>query len=465
MTEVLGLAQAATRLVQRESTSRELVSHTLDAIESAQPRLNAFRILRRDAALAEAAEADNRLAAGEDAPLLGVPVAVKDDTNITGEPTAFGCAGDFPPARTDDEIVRRLRAAGAIVVGKTNTPEFGQWPFTEGIAFGATRNPWNLDYSCGGSSGGSAAAVAAGLVPAATGSDGLGSIRIPSAWNGLVGIKPGRGVVPAGDDGGEMWNGLATHGPLARTAGDAALLLDVIAASGTTMRDAAHRVPGRLRIAVALRAPFSAVPTKLSPEVRAGVLEIARTLSGLGHEIVLTRPRYGLVGIGAFPRSLSALYEMSHEVPDFSLLDPRTQQNARTGRFLGGPVTRFVRALESWHRFTVGRIFHMADVVLAPTTATPPTPIGHYDDRDNLGTTVAMIKACPYAWPWNVLGLPAINVPAGRTEQGLPVGAQLVGSEGTEPLLISVAAELEGVLRWADAHPDWSQDLGTRQNR
>jgi amidase len=457
MVEALGLEQAAALLADGGLSSRELVARTIEAIESAQPSLNAFRLLRRDAAMAEAAAADRRLAAGERAPLLGVPIAVKDDTDVAGEPTAFGCAGDFPPAPADAAIVRRLREAGAVIVGKTNTPEFGQWPFTEGAAFGVTRNPWNLMRSPGGSSGGSAAAVAAGLVPAATGSDGLGSIRIPSAWTGLVGIKPGRGVVRDRD----MWNGIATHGPLARTAGDAALLLDILAESGTTMRDAAKRRPGRLRIALALRAPFTAFPTTLHPEVSAGTISIARTLVELGHEIVLASPHYGLVGLGAFPRSLAALHEWSRNVPDITMLDQRTRENASLGRWLGGPALRAVMAMESWHRRVIGRIFSTADVLLAPTTATPPTPIGHYDGRSNLGTTRAMINACPYAWPWNILGLPAINVPAGLTEDGMPVGAQLVGAEGAEPLLISLAAELEPVRRWHESRPRWTDaDLG-----
>ncbi len=158
-----------------------LVAEALGKIDATQGTLNAFRVVRHAAAMAEARDADRRLASGERLPLLGVPIAIKDDVDMAGEPTAFGCAGEFPPADADCEAVRRLRAAGAVIVGKTNSSELGQWPFTEGPAFGATRNPWHLDHSAGGSSGGSAAAVAAGLVPAAVGSDGAGSVRIPAA--------------------------------------------------------------------------------------------------------------------------------------------------------------------------------------------------------------------------------------------------------------------------------------------
>lgn len=227
-TAELGLADFAAALTQGRISSVAAVGAALDRIEASQPTLNAFRIVRREKALAEAVAADERLAAGERLPLLGVPIAIKDDTDIAGEPTAFGCGGELPPKIEDAESVRRLRAAGAVIVGKTNTCELGQLPFTSGAAFGHTRNPWGAEYTPGGSSGGSAAAVAAGLVPAALGSDGAGSVRIPTAWTNLVGIKPQRGRIstwPAA----EAFHGLTVNGPLARTVADAALLLDTAA--------------------------------------------------------------------------------------------------------------------------------------------------------------------------------------------------------------------------------------------
>jgi amidase len=449
--EFVGLRRTAELIAAGRVSSVEVVTDSLDRIEKAQPTMNAFRRLRRDAALAEAAAADTRIAAGERAPLLGVPVAVKDDTDIAGEPTAFGCAGNFPLKTEDGGVVRRLRAAGAVIVGKTNTPEFGQWPFTEGHAFGVTRNPWDLGYTPGGSSGGSAAAVAAGLVPAATGSDGLGSIRIPAAWTGLVGIKPTRGLVETAPQG-DAWHGLAVHGPLARTVGDAALLLDVIADTGTRMRSAAERTPGKLRIALALRVPFTLAPAKLDPQIRTAVIRLGRILARLGHEVALASPNYGLVGLGVFPRSLGGLRDYAVNVPDLRLLDKRTQGNRRMG-VIASPLVRLSRLHERLERRRVGKIFDTADVVLAPTTATPPTAVGRYDGLSNNATTRAMIAACPYAWPWNILGLPGINVPAGLTGQGLPIGAQLVGAENTEPLLISLAAQLEKEERWYHRSP------------
>ncbi|MEV0474848.1 amidase family protein, partial [Streptomyces prunicolor] len=218
-----GLAESARALAAGEVTARALTEEALARIDSTQASLNAFRIVRREAALAEAEAADRELAAGVRKPLLGVPVAVKDDMDVAGEPTAFGCRGEFPPVAEDGEAVRRLRAAGAVIVGKTNTCELGQWPFTEGPAFGATRNPWNSRHTPGGSSGGSAAAVAAGLVPAALGSDGAGSVRIPAAWTHLIGVKPQRGRISTWPRG-ESFQGITVNGTLARTVADAALL-------------------------------------------------------------------------------------------------------------------------------------------------------------------------------------------------------------------------------------------------
>src|SRR5687768_11934736 len=186
VSEPAGLEAQATALATGETTSAELVAACLEKISESQSKLNAFRCVRDEAARREAEECDRRITAGERAPLLGVPVAIKDDTDMAGETTAFGCAGTFDVIDEDSEVVRRLREAGAVIVGKTTTSEIGQWPFSEGPGFGITRNPWDLGHTPGGSSGGAAAAVAAGLVAGAIGSDGAGSVRIPAAWCHLV---------------------------------------------------------------------------------------------------------------------------------------------------------------------------------------------------------------------------------------------------------------------------------------
>ncbi|AZP21862.1 amidase [Streptomyces aquilus] len=461
-----GLVETARALADGTVTARGLVERTLARIEAEQGSLNAFRIVRAEAALAEADAADKELAAGVRKPLLGVPVAVKDDMDVAGEPTAFGCRGEFPPVAEDGEAVRRLRAAGAVVVGKTNTCEFGQWPFTEGPAFGATRNPWNADHTPGGSSGGSAAAVAAGLVPAALGSDGAGSVRIPASWTHLIGIKPQRGRISTWPRG-ESFQGITVNGTLARTVADAALLLD--AASGNHALDphrppsvdasaAARRDPGRLRIALALKPPFTALPARLHPAVRAKVVQLADQLAALGHTVEEADPPYGQIGLTFIPRATAGLAERVGEAPFPALLDRRTRDAARLGRLLGGAPLRAARRAEAVLHRRIGGFFRSYDVVLAPTTAAPPPRIGSMLPLSGFATDRAMIAACPYAWPWNVLGWPGVNVPAGFVAGGLPVGAQLLGPANSEPLLISLAAQLEAELRWHEAWPPVAVD-------
>lgn len=455
------LVDTANALAEGSVCARRLTEEALERIAAAQPELNAFRIIRTEAALAEADAADRRLAAGERLPLLGVPVAVKDDMDVAGEPTAFGCAGRFPPKAADSEAVRRLRAAGAIIVGKTQTPELGQWPFTEGPAFGETRNPWNPAYTPGGSSGGSAAAVAAGLVPAALGSDGAGSVRIPATWTHLVGIKPQRGRISTWPEP-ESFHGLTVNGVLARTVADAALLLD--AASGRHPGDrhspapvsaveAARRTPRRLRIALSFGMAFTATPKSLDPEVRSAVERLAVRLESLGHEVVPEDPRYGQIGLTFVPRATRGVRDWASRVPDPGLLDPRTHEAMRTGRILGGLPLRVSRRAEVLLQRRVGEIFGRFDVVLTPTTAAPPLRIGALARLGAMATDRAMIAACPYAWTWNVLGWPGANIPAGFTTTGLPMGAQLLGPEGAEPLLLGLAAQVEAAEGWSQRWP------------
>jgi amidase len=452
------LTEYVAALAGGEVTSSELVERALGAIEATQPTLNAFRVVCADAARAQAAEADRRLAAGERLPLLGVPVAIKDDVDLAGHPTAFGCAGDFAVSSQDSEVVCRLRAAGAVIVGKTNAPEIGIYPFTEGAAFGATRNPWNLNHTPGGSSGGSAAAVAAGIVPVATGSDGAGSVRIPAAWCNLIGVKPQRGRVSTWPEA-ESFNGLTCMGPLTRTVADAALMLDVLSGAHPGDRHtppappesyaaAAAREPGRLRIALSLRAPFSGAPVRLHPEIRAGVQRLGRVLRELGHSVFTADPSYGLMGLTLVARGQAGVYEWSRRVPDRSKLHSITRSSALVGRLYGRPTLPLARRLESFFQRRTGAIFRHADVLLVPTTAAPPLPIGATAGLGSWATDQLVAGSCPYAWPWNVLGWPGVSVPAGLTEEGLPVGAQLLGPANTEGRLLSLAAQLERVERW-----------------
>ena len=227
-----GAAQQARMLADGTITAPALLDVYLERIGRLDPELRSYRVVLADSARKEAAAAQARLDAGERLPLLGVPIAIKDDVDVAGEVTTYGTAAHGPARTQDAEVVRRLRDAGAVIIGKTTVPEMMLWSFTETLAYGATRNPWNTDYTPGGSSGGSGAAVAAGLAAMALGSDGMGSIRIPSTWCGLFGIKPQRDRVPLAphDD---AWNGLSVNGPMARTVEDAALFLDVTARAGT----------------------------------------------------------------------------------------------------------------------------------------------------------------------------------------------------------------------------------------
>ncbi|WP_028479673.1 amidase [Nocardia sp. CNY236] len=457
----LGLAELASAIADGTTSSTAAVSSALDRIEASQPTLNAFRVVRRDRALAEAADADRRVAAGERLPLLGVPIAVKDDTDIAGEPTAFGCGGDVAPKTEDAESVRRLRAAGAVIVGKTNTCELGQWPFTSAAWFGHTRNPWDRTRTPGGSSGGASAAVAAGLIPAALGSDGAGSIRIPAAWTNLVGIKPQRGRISTWPEP-EAFYGLTVNGPLAHTVADAALLLDSATGAhagdlhtppriGAT--DAVGRDPGRLRIALSLRIPFTATKTALDPQVERAVRRTADTLRALGHTVTVADLHYGIgLGLSFLPRSMAGIRRAHIRTPGVEI-DPRTKTNTRIGRLLEGPALSAARRLEPVLHARIGQFFRDYDVVLAPTTATAPPRADALDGIGLTATNNLITAVCPYTWPWNVLGWPSVNVPAGFTDSGLPVGAQLMGTANTEPRLISLAAQLESELQWHRHRP------------
>jgi amidase len=456
------LTQLQYRLASGRVTSADLVTTSLAAIEASQSTLNAFRVVLTDRALADAAEADHKRAAGQRLPLLGIPIAVKDDVDVAGVPTRFGTSADVAPATADAEVVRRLRRAGAVIVGKTNTCELGQWPFTSGPAFGYTRNPWSAEHTPGGSSGGSAAAVAAGLVTAAIGSDGAGSVRIPAAWTHLVGIKPQRGRISTWPLP-EAFNGITVNGVLARTVTDAAVVLD--AASGNADGDLhkpppvsvleyVSQAPGPLTVAVSTKFPFTGFGAKLHPEILTATEKMAAQLEGLGHTIRKADPNYGLRTSWNFlSRSTSGLLDWAHRLGPGVTFDERTTSNMRMGRLLSEKVLRDARTREAESQRRIGWIFNLADVVLAPTTALPPPRVDAFDGLGGLSTDRAMIRACPVTWPWNLLGWPSINIPAGFTSDGLPIGVQLMGPANSEPLLISLAAALEAIGAWTHDQP------------
>ena len=445
-----GIARQAELIAAGELSSRELVELYLERIEALDPHLNAFRVVLAERALAEADQATARLRGGDARPLLGVPVAIKDDADVAGEVTAFGAATYGPTAAADAEVVRLLRAAGAIVIGKTNVPELTQWPFTESTTWGATRNPWNLGRTPSGSSGGSAAAVAAGLVGAALGSDGGGSIRTPAACCGIFGLKPQRGRISYGPLA-EHWHGLSVYGPLTRSVADAALFLDVAAGSeAQEFARAAQAEPGRLRIAVSARPPL---PGPVDPDCRRVLEETAELLRSLGHDVRAQNPSYGTAIPNFIARYLRGIHDDARALPEPRRLERRTRTMARAGALATPRVLARVRAAEAGVTERLGRLFDEHDVLLTPALASPPVEIGRWEGRGALWTFNGVARHSPFAAPWNVTGQPAAAVPAGETSDGLPLAVQAVGRPGAEATMLSLARQLECARPWADRRP------------
>lgn len=442
----------------RQVSPRELVELYLRRIEALNPRLNAFRVTLAEEALAAAENA-----AELDGPLAGVPVAIKDDCPVAGQSTTHGSRTYGPPAPADAEVVRRVRKAGAIPIGVTNVPELTVWPWTISEANGATRNPWDPERTPGGSSGGSAAAVAAGLAAAATGSDGGGSVRIPAACCGLVGMKPTRGRVsmaPAR----EHWLGLTVYGPLARTVADSALLLDVMHGSAAgdadsappfagSYRQAATAHPPRLRIAVSRKVPGGLV-APLSSDQRRGWEQTASLLSDLGHDVQERSPRYGLASLEFVQTWIRGIYEESLTVPDPSQLERQTRQMAAAGRRL--VPDRRADSLRRRRGATTARILALwedFDVLVTPGLASSPIPAEAAAGRSALAAFNTAGRFTPYTAIFNLTGQPAVTLPAGFGQDGLPLSVQLVGRLGAEEVLYSLAGQIEAARPWADRRP------------
>jgi amidase len=435
-----GLAEQARLVRDGHVTSRELVERSLERIDHLDPRLNAFRTVLADAARAAAAAADARHAAGEDAPLLGVPVAVKDNMDVAGELTMHGTGAITTPAASDAEVVRRLRAAGAVIVGKTNLPELALWGhFTWSQTHGVTRNPWSHERSPGGSSGGAAAAVASGMVAGAIASDGGGSIRLPSAMCGLFGLKPQRDRVPLAPDDGH-WNGLTAFGPITRSVADGALLLDVIAGGGS-FHDAAAAEPPRLRIGIA---PKPTLPNvRLSKPWRAALDRAAERLRDLGHELIDVKPRYGQLLPVIMPRYLAGVADDLTRLDRPDAVEKRTRRMAAAGRRLSGRPLR--RALEREQEIAqrINVLFDEVDMLITPTVARAAPEAGVSAGKGAFATFNAAAPWVAYSAVWNYTGQPAAAVPAGLDDEGMPLSVQLVARPHDERTLIAVAAQLE----------------------
>lgn len=432
-----------------EVGASDTVAQALGRIAAYAERLGAFQVVRAERALAEAARLDQR-ADRADLPLAGVPVAIKDNVSVAGEPMRDGSLATSDAAQTHDHpVVARLRAAGAVVVGITRTPELCVWGASDS-PFGVARNPWDLTRTPGGSSGGSAAAVAAGLVPVAHGNDGLGSIRIPGAACGLVGLKPGHGVVPA-EVGGNDWYSMTENGPLATTVADAGLVLAVMSGRPGF---ADVRPPDRpLRIGVSLRPPI--LGAVLDDGWADGVRRSADALTDLGHCVEEAEYPYPANSLPALLRWFGGA-SFDAEGLDRRSLQRRTRMHVR----LGDVVRRLDLAKDSQRRAWAARAeqwFRRYDVLLTPTLAQPPIAATEWGKGSWPASMWANARYAPYAAPWNVVGWPGVTVPAGiHPVAATPVGVQLVSPPGGEAVLLGLAAQLEDRRPWPRLAPGYA---------
>jgi amidase len=446
-----GVARQAELVRAGEVTSRELVELYLERIERLQPRLNCFSNVMAERALADAGQADGRRGAGDDRPLLGVPMAVKDVMEVAGEPTTWGSAAHGGPAREDCELVRLLRGAGAVIIGKTTTPELAIIGDTESPAFGVTRNPWNPGRSPGGSSGGSAAAVAAGLCAAATASDGAGSIRIPAANNGVFGLKPQRDRISLAPTT-EHWHGMSVYGFETRTVRDTALLLDVTAQSRTvpSYAEAAAAPAQELRIAVSTRSPWPFPPRR---GVRRVLDETAALLRRLGHAVEPRNPPFGMVSNAITALYLRGIADDARAMPHPERLQKRTREFASLGGFVNDGALRWAKGQGDRFSERCAELFRDHDALLTPIATRPPVRAGIWAGRPALVTILGMTATYPFNVAWNVTGQPSAAIPAGTSADGLPIGLQLVGRPDGEATLLSLASRLEGELGWPERRP------------
>ncbi len=458
------------QLLQRRQVSPvELARHYLDRIERLDGEIGAFAAVTPDAAIARARHVEEHVPTA--APLWGLPLADKDLHRRAGVPARFGSRAftDFVPDESD-ELVLAVDAAGAVSLGKSATPEFGLPSYTEGLAGPPTRNPWNPALGAGGSSGGAAAAVASGMLPFAPGSDGGGSVRIPAAACGLVGVKPSRGRVPAGP-GLATLAGLGVAGPIARNVADAALLLDgMIAPTGYPPAHryavrapgddgpylgAAVRGEGRFQLGVMTDSPWDdAYDIDVSAEARSALDRAIAVFDGLGHGVEAMGP----VPEPGYPAAFRTIWQAGAATIPVdgeaeALLEPLTRWLLERGRAV--PARQLAEALTWLAGFEerVIRRFAPFDAVLTPALALTPPRVGWYDQQDGERNFAQQVQFTPFTSFVNVAGLPAITVPVEETADGIPMGVQLIGRPGGEAVLFALAVQLERRVRRGQRHP------------
>ena len=448
-----GAARQAELVRRGEVSARELVELYLDRIERLDPLLNAYRVVFAERARAEADQANGRARAGDTRPLLGVPIAIKDDCDVAGEATAFGLlANGAAPA--DAEVIRRLRSAGAVILGKTHVPELTITPWTESPTYGATRNPWDVDRTPGGTSGGSGVAMAAGLAGATIGSDGAGSIRIPAACCGLFGLKAQNGRVPTAPAV-EPYCGLTTWGPLTRGVADSALIYDAIKDGGPSFAQAAAREPGRLRVAVSVRTP-PMTGVQADEEQLSGVQRMMEALRALGHEVIEREIEYTPpIAANVIARYLRGIADEARIVGHPERQSRRTRGYVRMGAAIPSAFVERAKAAAAADARVLDEVFaDGVDVVVTPMFTRRPPRVGEYEGRSALWSFIGSVRFVPYCGGYNHTGQPAASVPAAWTADGFPVGAQLAVPPHGEPVLLSLAAQLERELGWLDRRPE-----------
>lgn len=439
----------------------EVAEMYLDQIDARNDAINAFVWLDREDTLRRARESEARILAGDTSrPFEGVPIPVKDLSNVAGQPNTMGSLAVSDAPRSDTSIdVRLLEEAGFVLMGRTNTPEFGPLTASENARYAKTRNPWNLDYTSGGSSGGASAAVSGGLAPIGHASDGGGSIRVPSSVTGLVGLKPSRGRVPAEVRG---WEHSTTSGVITRTVADSAAALDVLSpfdplawySAPTPKRPYSEEVgaaPGRLRIGLVTETA-SGLP--VDPENLAAVHAAASALEQLGHIVEPVTPFLFSPATGkSFVDLVISASVFASPYEDVELVDPYIRYRIeRAKSFHAGEYAAVAGQLQLETRQVNAQFGRDFDLLLTPTMAVSTPQVGVvYDEANNMPDAPRLTEARQVAFTaWvNIAGLPAISLPVHTDERGLPVGAQLVAGPFDEASLIRVASQLEPVFNWA----------------
>jgi amidase len=451
-----GVAETVRLTTSGEASAVEAVEASLARIAELDPGLNAFSVVLAEEARAEAADRDRALAEGRTpGPLHGVPVAIKEEIDVAGCVTTFGGEANSTPVAADAEVVRRLREAGAVIVGKTTMPEFGAFPYTESVARGVTRNPWDPSRTPGGSSGGTAVAVATGMVPVGLGGDGGGSIRVPSACCGLFGLKPQRGRVTTAPHP-HLWWALGTAGPLTRSVLDSALVYDVIrgnvdgdlyrAGQTTSFAEAAATAPGRLRIGWSTRPVTRGI--RPDPAHVAALHATVDLLAELGHDVAEIDPHYPDPTLAFVPQFFAGLRTESDEVEHYDRLERRTRQSYRMGTWVRPGVRDWALRQTEKVSAKANRVFERCDVLLTPTMAHRPPATGILEGVGTVRSALRSMPAITYAVLWNVAGNPAASVPCGLAADGLPTAVQLVGRTDDEVTLLKLSAQIEAARPW-----------------